>query len=64
MAKVLGTLFRVVPFLFGIGFLAPLIAQSLERTGAAAALPVPPMILGLAVGGVWGAVATWTGRWL
>ena len=64
MAKVLGTVFRLMPFLFGIGFLAPLIAQVLERSGGSAALPVPPVILGLAVGGLWGAYATWKGRWL
>lgn len=64
MAKVLGTLFRVMPFLFGIGFLAPLIAQVLERTGAPASLPFPPVVIGLTVGGLWGAFATWKGRWI
>ena len=52
------------PVLFALGFLAPLIAQSLE----AATLPVPfgmePIHFGLAVGLCLGVVAAFRGRWV
>ena len=64
MQKILGTVSQFMPLIFGLGFVAPLVTQILERTGAAEGLPLPPLAVGLAVGGIWGAVATKTGRWL
>lgn len=52
------------PILFGVGFLAPLIAQSLE----AASLPTPfglaPIQFGLATGLGLGVIAALRGRWV
>ena len=52
------------PILFGIAFLAPLIAQST----VALSLPVPfglqPIQFGLAVGLALGVVAAYRGRWV
>lgn len=54
----------VGPMLFSVGFLAPLIAQSLE----AASLPVPfglaPIAFGLLVAVPMGVVAAIRGRWV
>lgn len=59
----LGRILQLKPLIFGFGFLAPLIAQ----IAALGAWDLPfgqtPLALGLAVGGVWGALATWKGRW-
>ena len=59
---VLGPLFRFMPLLFGIGFLAPLIREILVLTHLN--LGAPPLMIGLVIGGAWGAIATRTGRWI
>jgi hypothetical protein len=64
MGRLLGLLLQGMPFIFGIGFIAPLITQLLERTLPAAAHAQWPLLVGLAIGGTWGAVANVTGRWL
>jgi hypothetical protein len=57
-------LFAVMPFLFGIGFIAPLIAQVMAARGIAAPLGLDRVAFGLAIGGAWGLYATIRGRWL
>jgi hypothetical protein len=52
-----------LPFLFGIGFIAPLVAQLLALAGHSAPFGLPAIVLGLAVGGAWGLYAVWRGRW-
>ena len=64
VGRLLGLLLQGMPFIFGIGFIAPLIAQLLERTVPSAAHAQWPLLVGLAIGGTWGAVANVTGRWL
>lgn len=64
MQKVLGTLFRFMPFLFGIGFVAPVIAQSIAALGWTLPYGASPVAFGLVVGGAWGAFANWSGRWI
>lgn len=64
MQKVLGTLFRFMPFLFGIGFIAPVIAQAIQALGWTLPYGVSPVVFGLIVGGAWGAFANWSGRWI
>ncbi|HEX7759651.1 MAG TPA: hypothetical protein VF459_09125 [Caulobacteraceae bacterium] len=59
----MGTL-QILPFLFGIGFIAPLIVEGLKRALPAAAHASWPILVGLAAGGSWGAVANLRGRWL
>jgi len=57
-------LLQGMPFLFGLGFIAPLIAQLLERALLAATQTEWPLLVGLAIGGSWGALANLRGRWL
>ena len=52
------------PILFGVAFLAPLIAQSLEVMSLSAPLGLEPIHLGLGVGLVLGVIAAMRGRWL
>ena len=59
---ILGPLLKFMPFLFGVGFLAPLIKESLVLSHAS--LGAPPLLIGLVIGGAWGAFATWSGRWI
>ena len=53
-----------MPLIFGIGFIAPLITQLLERALPGAAQAQWPLLAGLAIGGSWGALANLRGRWL
>ena len=64
MSRILPLIFQNLTFLFGIGFLAPLVAQILERTLPSIAGPPWPLAVGLIIGGGWGALAQMTGRWL
>ena len=52
------------PVLFGIGFVAPLIAQSLGALSLAAPFGLDPLAFGLLVGTGLGAVAKERGSWL
>lgn len=64
MQQILTGLFRVMPLLFGLGFLAPLLAQIIERLGWTPPNGLSPLVLGLVVGGLWGGFATLKGRWI
>jgi hypothetical protein len=64
MEAVLGKLEEYGAVLFGIGFMAPLIAQSLAAAGLAAPFGLPNIVFGLAVGITLGFVAKWRRRWL
>ena len=52
------------PVLFGVAFLAPLIAQSLEAASLPAPFGLEPLHFGLALGLCLGAVAALRGRWV
>lgn len=64
IARLLMFLAQILPFLFGVGFFAPLIAQLLKRALPEAAHAQWPVLVGLAIGGSWGAFATLKGRWI
>lgn len=53
-----------MPLWFGIGFIAPLTAQLIKACGWQASLPVSPLIIGLALGIVWGGSTVMRGRWI
>jgi len=55
---------QFMPLIFGVGFLAPLIAQVIERIGWTAPFSLPPLAAGLLIGGLWGAHAQFRGRWI
>jgi hypothetical protein len=52
------------PLLFGIGFIAPLVAQSLDAASTAAPLGLGSVQFGLVVGVSLGAVAKLRGSWI
>lgn len=64
LGRLLTLLLQGMPVLFGLGFLAPLIAQLLERALPGVAQAQWPVLVGLAIGGSWGALANLRGRWL
>ncbi|WP_234032165.1 hypothetical protein [Parerythrobacter jejuensis] len=53
-----------MPLLFGLGFIAPLIAQTMAVWEWDAPLGLSRIALGLIVGGSWGLYATIRGRWI
>lgn len=62
--RLLSLVLQGMPLIFGIGFIAPLITQLIERTLPGAAQTQWPLLAGLAIGGTWGALANLRGRWL
>ncbi len=64
MQSVVKQLFYWMPLLFGIGFIAPLIAQMLVYWDVAAPMGLSPIACGLLIGAPWGLYATLRGRWI
>ena len=64
VGRLLGLLLSGMPFIFGVGFIAPLITQLLKRVLPEAAQAQWPLLAGLTIGASWGALATLRGRWL
>ena len=62
MEATLKYLIRMLPLVFGVGFLAPLITQALGAPDIFE--PSQRLAIGLAVGGGWGLLASITGRWV
>ena len=52
------------PLFFGLGFIAPLIATLMTRSGLEASVGLPPIWLGLALGGALGLYAKFRGSWI
>jgi len=52
------------PVFFGVGFVAPLVSQSLQAAGVAAPFGLGTLQLGLVVGATLGLVAKLRGTWL
>lgn len=50
--------------LFGVGFIAPLIAQSMDAAELSAPLGLPSIAVGLMIGGSLGVIAKLRGRWV
>ena len=64
MQGALQKLFSVMPLIFGIGFIAPVIAQSMALGGWEAPLGMERITFGLLIGALWGLYATIKGRWI
>ena len=64
MAAVLRQVLAWMPFFFGIGFIAPLVAQLMALWHLPAPSGLSRIAFGLTVGGLWGLVANLRGRWL
>jgi hypothetical protein len=57
-------LFRWMPLLFGIGFIAPVVAQTMAYWDLAAPFGMSRIAFGLAIGAPWGLYAVLRGRWV
>jgi len=57
-------IFDWLPVIFGVGFLAPVIAAGLNAGGITLPFGMEPLYLGLAIGLAWGLFAKFTGRWI
>ncbi len=64
MAGSVRKLFAFMPLFFGMGFIAPLIAQSMAALGIDAPFGTSRIAFGLLIGAPWGLYATLRGRWL
>jgi hypothetical protein len=64
MKAIILFVFKCVPLILGLGFLAPLIGQSLTHFGLESIWNIPSIYVGLLIGGTWGAIAAKTGRWI
>jgi hypothetical protein len=64
MQSAVKQLFHWMPFLFGIGFIAPLVAQTMQAWAVAAPFGMSPIAFGLLVGAPWGFATVLRGRWL
>ena len=64
MQVALKHLFHWMPLLFGIGFIAPLIAQTMALWDIAAPFGMSHIVFGLTIGAPWGLYAVLRGRWL
>jgi hypothetical protein len=52
------------PLFFGLGFIAPLMATLMTRSGLELSFGLSPIWLGIALGGVWGLYARSRGSWI
>ncbi|MEO6388935.1 MAG: hypothetical protein ABIT16_07760 [Croceibacterium sp.] len=64
MELALKKLFYVMPLLFGIGFIAPLIAQSMAYWDIVGPWGMSRIGFGLLIGAPWGLYAVLRGRWI
>jgi len=64
MQAALKQVFFILPFLFGIGFIAPLIAQTMAYWGWDAPWGLSHIQFGLLIGAPWGLYAVIRGRWI
>ena len=64
MQQALKGIFFIMPFLFGIGFIAPVTAELIVLAGVGAPFGLTPLVAGLLLGGAWGLYATIKGSWL
>lgn len=64
MQQALKGVFFIMPFLFGIGFIAPVTAELILLAGIELPRGVAPLTIGLPFGAAWGLYATIKGSWL
>jgi len=64
LKAILTPVFDWLPVLFGIGFLAPVIAAFMNVGGMTAPFGIAAIYYGLGIGLTWGLVAKLAGRWI
>jgi hypothetical protein len=62
--KIVTLLLRFGPVLFGIGFLAPVIAASLDAFFVPTPMDIQPILVGLVIGAILGSLAIWRRTWI
>lgn len=63
-AVVIKKILEWMPFLFGIGFIAPLTAQTMSYWNMDAPFGLSRLAFGLLFGALWGLYANIRGRWI
>ena len=64
LTKLLEWFLTALPFFFGLAFLAPLSVQVMAQFGVTTLGGVDLWTVSLIIFGVWGGIASWTGRWI
>ena len=64
MQKILKAVLWLLPLIFGLGFLAPVIAEGLQAAEIEPPFGLTALGTGLLIGGVWGTFALLKGRWI
>lgn len=64
MKKLIESIFKYGAFIFGLGFMAPLITQIIVRSGLALPMGLSPLLIGLVLGGGLGLLAQIRGSWI
>ncbi|MEM7329313.1 MAG: hypothetical protein AAF437_11275 [Pseudomonadota bacterium] len=64
MVHVIKAIFYLGPLIFGLGFLTPLVSQSIQAVGWVPPFDLTPLTIGLLVGGTLGMIAQIRGRWI
>ena len=64
MPAALKHVFHWLPLLFGVGFIAPLIAQTMAYWEISAPFGMSRILFGLMIGAPWGLYAVIRGRWI
>lgn len=64
LVKLIELIFRFGALIFGIGFMAPLIAELIRLSGVTVPLGLSPLVAGLVLGGLFGLVAQLRGSWV
>jgi hypothetical protein len=64
LTKLLEWFLTALPFFFGLAFLSPLSVQVMAQFGVITLGGVDVWTVSLIIFGVWGGIASWTGRWI
>jgi len=64
MIQVIKTVFYFGPLIFGLGFVAPLSAQTIDAMSWTPPLGLSSLMAGLIIGGALGLLAQFRGRWI
>ncbi|MGD1935432.1 MAG: hypothetical protein ACFB0Z_13175 [Candidatus Phaeomarinobacter sp.] len=57
-------LFSIGPVLFGLGFMAPVLAELMTTAGITEPFGLAPIVVGLVIGLGWGTYALVRGSWI
>jgi len=64
LKMILERVFEWMPVIFGIGFVAPVIAAFMNAGGVHSVFGIAAIYIGCAAGLTWGLIAKFTGRWV